>query len=612
MLGAFKTVRRGERRETFTAFSVLFLVLAGALLETARDALFLRKLSAEQLPFVYIGLAVASLSVVELYARITGRAGKRALAVSLAACAAITGLFWALVPRSGTWVLYLLYAWPGLIAPLVLLQFWTLVGDMFTITQAKRVYGAIGVGSVAGSIAGTALASWLATHFLPEHLLIPAAAGFALAGAASLSLQNRGELAKPVERSEAQPDELTRGAAHVLSHPYARGILLIAVVGAASVTLADYVFKSTVALHVGAAELGNFFARTYLVFNGLSLVCQILFTHLAVRKLGVPLAAAILPAILLVTALGPLALPLLPAVLLIRGTDAGLRHSLHRTAFELLSVPLSAHTRGLVKRLVDVVAMRGGQALASLAILGLIALPHTMTAIMGLLIVLSAAWLFAAIRMRRHYVQLFRPRRATVRSYAGRERNVRAALHPTRGSARRPRHPPRPRDGLPGRNFAQAVAERGRRLATALSEGEGKDFDTRVEKLDLEDSVHDGCCLANQLVHPGLCDRTIASIVDVDAMSRTRRLAIDVYSKTHRACSRWSHDEMKVAGVKPVDDASIRRVQHGGFSDHRPITHERPVIESQTSRSCVDLASVGDDTAGRGEMLTSCSQIGFR
>lgn len=411
MLGAFKTVRRSERRETLIAFFVLFLVLTShAVLETARDALFLGKVPAKQLPLVYLGLAIVSLAVAELHARVTARSGKRSLTLWLTLCGATTLAFWLLIGQTGTWIFYVLYLWPGLIAALVLFQFWTLLGDAFTITQAKRIYGAIGVGSVAGSIAGSALASFATVHFSPKHLLIPAAIGLALAGATSLLLPSPETGFLAADSADAPPQGLARGAIYVLEQPYARGIVLIGVISAATGTLADYLFKSSVAARIEPGQLGRFFAHAYLAFNALSLLSQTLLAHFAIRKLGVPFAAALLPAILLVSGLSALVVPLLPAVVLIRGIDASLRHSVHRTAFELLSVPLHSRVRSLIKRLVDIVGFRGGQALASISILAVVALHRGTSVLFVAFVTLSAAWLFVAVRMQASYVELFRQR----------------------------------------------------------------------------------------------------------------------------------------------------------------------------------------------------------
>ena len=54
-------MRPGERRDAWAAFLTLFgLIASHAVLETARDALFLAKVPATQLPWVF--LAVAGLS----------------------------------------------------------------------------------------------------------------------------------------------------------------------------------------------------------------------------------------------------------------------------------------------------------------------------------------------------------------------------------------------------------------------------------------------------------------------------------------------------------------------------------------------------------------------
>ena len=56
--------RGAERGAAIAAFVTLGLVLAGhAVLETARDALFLRSLPASQLPWVYLIVAVLTFAI---------------------------------------------------------------------------------------------------------------------------------------------------------------------------------------------------------------------------------------------------------------------------------------------------------------------------------------------------------------------------------------------------------------------------------------------------------------------------------------------------------------------------------------------------------------------
>src|SRR5262249_35752993 len=150
--------------------------------------------------------------LVELYERMTGAGGRIALAATLVAAGVVTFGFWIASSSRAVGFLYFLYLWPGLVTTLVTLQFWTLLGDAFTITQAKRTYGAIGVGSVAGGIAGAAIASGLSAIVEPRHLLIAAALGLPLAGVVSLLLRLTRQLPSTPDQGETKPDGPHQGA----------------------------------------------------------------------------------------------------------------------------------------------------------------------------------------------------------------------------------------------------------------------------------------------------------------------------------------------------------------------------------------------------------------
>jgi len=92
----------------------------------------------------------------------------------------------------------------------------------------------------------------------------------------------------------------------------------------------------------------------------------------------------------------------------LRGADGALRHSLHRSAFELLYLPLSRQIRDRYKTVIDSLGQRGGQALGSLAILGagFVGLQSEQLAIaVG---ALAVGWVVLALTLRRSYLDLFR------------------------------------------------------------------------------------------------------------------------------------------------------------------------------------------------------------
>ena len=77
-----------------------------------------------------------------------------------------------MVRQPATWTLYVLYTWSGVFASLVVVRFWTLLGDLFSIGQAKRVFAFIGAGASGGAILGSLLARALTDSFEPRHLLL--------------------------------------------------------------------------------------------------------------------------------------------------------------------------------------------------------------------------------------------------------------------------------------------------------------------------------------------------------------------------------------------------------------------------------------------------------
>jgi ATP:ADP antiporter, AAA family len=166
MLRRLLDVRPEERRPTAVAFFVLFGILAAhTILETARDALFLARLPASQLPWMYLAMAAIAVGLSQWTTRWLN--GPRALASLLAVCAAGTFTFWAIGSSPGPWVLRALYVWTGLVSTLAAVQFWLVVDEIYTITQAKRVYAVIGLGSLLGAVAGGGLARIVSSRATP-------------------------------------------------------------------------------------------------------------------------------------------------------------------------------------------------------------------------------------------------------------------------------------------------------------------------------------------------------------------------------------------------------------------------------------------------------------
>ncbi|HSG07198.1 MAG TPA: Npt1/Npt2 family nucleotide transporter [Longimicrobiales bacterium] len=407
LLGLVARVRPDERRDALGAFLTLFAFMAGhALLETARDALFLASIPARRLPWVYLIIAILAIAIGQREPRVIRKISARhELSRWMVLAGLVTLGFWVVAGGGWDWVYYALYVWSGVLASLVVVRFWTVLGNRFSVTQAKRVFPVIASGSVAGAIAGSALARALTEALPARHLVLAAAAVFFLASRAPVVLGEASFGSGPRRRADA---DLGRVARMIWSGPYLLRVTAMVLLATVTFTLVDYVFKSAAGRYVPAEDLGEFFSSVYLTLNLLSLVIQVLVVAWLLRHLGLVVTVAAVPAVFLVATLGFAVGGGLTLALVLKGADGTLRHSLYRTGAELLFIPLSDRLRTRVKGVIDVLGQRGGQALASVLILMVLSITGRESVFAAIACLTAVAWLVVALGLREHYLNLFR------------------------------------------------------------------------------------------------------------------------------------------------------------------------------------------------------------
>ncbi|MBW2522571.1 MAG: HEAT repeat domain-containing protein [Deltaproteobacteria bacterium] len=421
----FVDVRTGELRPVMQAFFTLFCIIAGhTALETARDALFLGTLPASRLPLVYLILAALGLLVPWYSVAFIRRFGRRD-SVAFTMMVDAFGTTWLHFQPITPVMVFVIYAWSGLLATVMVVQFWMLAGQLFTVAQGKRLFPLVAAGGVLGATVGGVISAGLlqairggagvhgAVRGDPAgaHTLLLLAAGlFVLAAifVASASTDDRtGRL--PTQRPKLPP-ALLEGLAVLRREPYVARIALMVALGTGALLATDYLFKLVAKQSVPADQLGTFFAWYYAAMNGAALLMQLFVAMRLVQRLGVVAAVAVLPLCLLGGGAGVLVLGGgLLAVLLTKGADGALRHSLHRVSSELLFMPLSREVREPSKSLVDSVVVRGSQALTAAVILAIAAAElESIRTVAGLVAGLAAAWVLAAVALKRRYLDLFR------------------------------------------------------------------------------------------------------------------------------------------------------------------------------------------------------------
>ena len=402
------SVRREDRRNLAVGFiGLLAITTAHSVMETARDTLFLTSLPAEHLPRAYLAIAVLAIVELKIHEQVLRRVRdrRRLLSASLVFGALVTLGFWALLEELGSWAPFGFYIWTGLLITVVLIEFWLLLDDAVTVRQAKRIFPAIAAGGVTGATFGSLLSEGVLRLASPLALVFTAAAVLALAGATPFLWKSRS--VAPTDQPSVEPRQSMRW---LLRDKYLARILGFVLMGTITLTIVDFVFKSTVAAEIPPAGLGPFFARFYLGLNTVALLVQLVGAGWLLRAFGAHRSSALLPALVFGGALGLAIGPILPFAVALKAVDGSLRHTLYRGAIEVLYLPLDSRRRERAKGLIEVFGHRVGQALASLLIIAAVGVGLSTRQLAMSLLFLVLGWLMAIMSTRRQYVDQFRAR----------------------------------------------------------------------------------------------------------------------------------------------------------------------------------------------------------
>src|SRR5215469_17843514 len=155
--------------------SCLFLIISSYVIgKVARDALFLDRFKAVQLPYADIASAVLVGFVVAAYVYLGRHLSLRTLLVgSQLFFSSNCALFWALGHYyHPNWLFPIFYVWVGMFGVLAPTQVWTLANYALTTREAKRIFGMVGGGAIGGAIFAGFFSKTVAKAFGTESLLL--------------------------------------------------------------------------------------------------------------------------------------------------------------------------------------------------------------------------------------------------------------------------------------------------------------------------------------------------------------------------------------------------------------------------------------------------------
>lgn len=294
------------------------------------------------------------------------------------------------------WIDRVFYVWASVFALFVVTVFWGFIADLFRNQQGRRLFGFIAVGSSLGAIAGSLITAF-ASEILPAFGLLLLAA-VPLEGAArfarALHLSSGDEhTALRQESAELIAGDSFSGIRTVFQSPY-----LLKIAG----YLALMTFASTV-LYFQQAELIRdafadraartaFYAKIDLVVNVLTILTQGLLAAHVIRRIGVALSLALLPALTLLGFLSLATYPLLAVLVVFQVLYRTGRYGISRPAREVLFTVVSREERYKSKAFIDAAVYRGGDLVSGWIYTGLAAVGLSLGAIALVAVPVAGLW----------------------------------------------------------------------------------------------------------------------------------------------------------------------------------------------------------------------------
>lgn len=358
-------IQAGEGPRAWRMFFVIFLLIASlAIIKPVRNSLFLNEFGAQQLPYAFLLVALASTIVAVFYTRLTKRFILLNLIRSTLALSALSVIgFWALLVTGAgqSWLTYALYIWVAIFGLITTTQFWLLANYVFFPRQAKRLFSFLGAGAISGGIAGGYLTRLLVGQVGTKHMLLVCVVFLLVAIYLVTQIWRRSE--REIEerfkaRNRQERNELRQPVSPWKRIQQSRHLTLTASligIGVIVANLVDFQFSAISSEAIrDEDELTAFFGFWLSNLSLLSLGVQLFGTSRIIKRFGVGASLYLLPSGIMIGSLVLIAAPVLWAAILVKVSDGSFKQSINKAGLELLILPIPASVKNQVKAIIDV------------------------------------------------------------------------------------------------------------------------------------------------------------------------------------------------------------------------------------------------------------------
>lgn len=355
-------------------FANFFLIIMALYqLKPASRSLVLDAISADQLPWVWVGSAVILFISIVIYEQLLDRFDRFRLVLMTAVIfILLLVVFWLFLNGSTPIAAIAFYIFVDLFGVVMVEQFWSLANSVYNTRDGKSWYGLVGAGGLFGGAVGSTAAAFLirSTPLQTKDLLLVAAGIVLFILLLTWWLGRQ----KVYENAHLQPhlSESQRGWRKLIKSRYllliAAVMLMVQLVSPMVEFQFMHVIQDTYPEREARTEALSFFFSILSVF---AIVVNLLVTPFILRSFGLLAGLLIQPVSMFVTTFGFMINPGLWTSSVMKISDRGLSYSINRASKELLYIPVDPSVMYQVKGWIDMFGYRTFKIFGALIIIAL-------------------------------------------------------------------------------------------------------------------------------------------------------------------------------------------------------------------------------------------------
>jgi ATP:ADP antiporter, AAA family len=301
------------------------------------------------------------------------------------------------------------FVWVSVFNLFVVSVFWSVMVDVFSNEQSKRLFGFIAAGGTVGAISGPALTTFLAVPVGKVNLLL-ISAGLLLVAVVCMkriihwsdfkSSDSPANMVPDLEKERPIGGSIIAGIKLVFASPYLLGICVLMLLFTSLSTFLYFQQAQIISENFADSDARtSVFATIDLATNILTLLFQLLIMGRLVPLIGLAWTLAIIPLLLatgfLILSFSPIVMVLIVVQVIRRAGN----YAIMRPAREMLYVVVDRESKYKAKNFIDTAVYRGGDALSSWVYAGMKSMGLSIANIALIAVPLSLVWAWIAFRM---------------------------------------------------------------------------------------------------------------------------------------------------------------------------------------------------------------------